>query len=189
MKKIKMLNRVSLDGYYAGPNGEIDWFIHDPEVDKASHEMMQADTVLFGRSTYQMFAAYWPLVGQDPTASENDRSLSLELDRMTKVVFSNTLDGVTWMNSRLVKGDVTPITQALKREAGTDITVFGSGSLVQQLTNAGLIDEYLFIVTPVILGAGKSLFDRVSRRDLNLIETRHFASGNILIHYKQIGRA
>ncbi|MBZ0277141.1 MAG: dihydrofolate reductase family protein, partial [Anaerolineae bacterium] len=119
MKKITMLNRVSLDSYFAGPNGEIDWFIHDPAVDKAAHEMMQADTLLLGRSTYQMFEAYWPVVGKDPNASEGDRKLSQELDQMTKVVFSKTLENVTWVNSRLVQGDVLPVVQALKRESGT----------------------------------------------------------------------
>lgn len=91
MRKVVMLNRVSLDGFFGGPNGEIDWFIHDPEVDKAAHEMMQPDTILFGRVTYQMFEAYWPHVARDKTAPNQARILANELNQMTKVVFSDTL--------------------------------------------------------------------------------------------------
>jgi len=73
MRKVVMLNRVSVDGFFAGPNGEIDWFIHDPEVDQAAHEGIQADTVLFGRVTYQLFENYWPKVAADPEAPEEAR--------------------------------------------------------------------------------------------------------------------
>jgi dihydrofolate reductase len=88
MRKVIMFNSVSLDGYYAGPNGEIDWFTHDPEVDNAAHQMMTPDTIIFGKSTYQMFEGYWPL-----------------------------LRGI----------------QMPKQQNGGDITIFGSGTIVQQL--------------------------------------------------------
>ncbi len=107
MRKVIMLNRVSLDGFFAGPNGEIyDWFINDPEVDKAAHEMAQADTILFGRVTYQMFESVWPKIAADPNAPKEARTTADELNRMTKVVFSKTLKEVSWENTRLVNGDV-----------------------------------------------------------------------------------
>jgi len=183
MRKIIMLNRISIDGFFAGPNEEIDWFIPDPEVDKAAHEMMRPDTLFLGRKTYQMFESYWPLVAADPNASEGARILANELDQMTKVVFSNTLEKVTWVNTQLVKGDFTHEVRQLKQGNGADITLFGSGTIVQQLANAGLMDEYLIIVTPRVLGTGKPLFKDVKKTNLKLLETRIFKSGNVLLHY------
>jgi dihydrofolate reductase len=183
MRKIVMLNRVSVDGFYAGSNGEIDWFIHDPEVDKAAHEMMQPDTILFGRLTYQMFENYWPHVAMDPNASKDARATADELNQMTKLVFSKTLQGVSWENARLISGDVTDEVRKLRQGEGADLTIFGSGTVVQQLSNEGLMDEYLIILTPVVLGSGKALFKDAKRMDLKLLEARNFQSGNVLLHY------
>ena len=183
MRKVVMFNRVSLDGFFAGPNGEIDWFVQDSEVDKATHEMMHPDTLLLGRVTYQMFESYWPHVATDPNAPKEARILADELNQMTKVVFSKTLKEVTWENSKLVKGDVTKEVSKLKQGEGLDIVIFGSGTIVQQLTDEGLVDEYLITVTPVILGAGKPLFKDVKKINLELLETRNFKSGNVLLHY------
>lgn len=184
MRKVTMLNRVSIDGFFAGPNGEIDWFIHDPEVDKAAHEMMRPDTLLLGRVTYQMFESYWPHVATDPNAPKEARILADELTQMTKVVFSKTLEEVTWENTQLVKGDVAKEVKELKQGEGPDITIFGSGTIVQQLTAEGLIDEYLIVLTPIIVGAGKPLFKDVKEINLGLLEAREFNSGNVLLHYR-----
>ncbi len=189
MKKVVMFNRISIDGYFAGRNGEIDWFIRDPELDKALHEMGQPgaiapDTVLLGRVTYQLFESVWPKIAADPDAPEEARITANELNQMAKVVFSKTLKDVSWENTKLVKGDVAKEVGRLKQEKGSDILIFGSGTIVQQLSTVGLIDEYLFAVTPVILGAGKSLFDGVKKLDLELLEARDFESGNVLLHYK-----
>jgi dihydrofolate reductase len=184
MRKVIMLNRISLDGFFAGPKGEIDWFVHDPEVDKAAHEMMQPDTLLLGKVTYQLFESYWPHVATDPNAPKEARILANELHQMTKVVFSKTLEEVTWENTKLVKGDITKEVKELKQGKGADITIFGSGTIVQQLANEGLIDEYLIVVTPVVLGTGKPLFKDVKKHTLQLLETRDFNSGNVLLHYR-----
>lgn len=189
MRKVIMFNRVSVDGFFAGPNGEIDWFVVDPELDKALHEMGQPDavapdTVLLGRVTYQLFESYWPKVAADPNAPKEARIIADELNQMTKVVFSKTLKDVSWENTKLVKGDVAKEVDRLKQAKGSDILIFGSGTIVQQLTDEGLIDEYLFAVTPVILGTGKSLFNGVKKLELELLETRNFKSGNVLLHYK-----
>lgn len=183
MRKVVMFNRISVDGFFAGPNGEMDWFIHDPEVDKALHEMMQPDTILFGRVTYQMFESHWPNVARDPNAPQEARILADELNQMTKVVFSKTLQEVTWENSKLVKGNVIDEVRKLKQGNGPDMVIFGSGTIVQQLTAEGLIDEYLIAVTPVILGAGKPLFKDVKKLSLELLEAKSFQSGNVVLHY------
>lgn len=185
MRKIVMFNRVTLDGFFAGPDGEIDWFIQEPEVDQAVHQSMQPDTLLMGRVTYEMFVSFWPYVGNDPNAPAGVRQMANELDQMSKVVFSDTLDELTWINSQLVKGDVVQTVRAIKQGPGADITIFGSGSIVQQLADEKLVDEYLIVVTPVILGRGKPLFADVSQSSLELVESKSFASGNVLLHYKQ----
>lgn len=192
MRKVIMFNRVSVDGFFAGPNGEIDWFIVDPELDKALHSMGQPDaalpdTVLLGRVTYQLFESYWPKVATDSNVPKEDRVIADELNQMTKVVFSKTLKEVSWENTKLVKGDVAKEVGRLKQEKGSDIMIFGSGTIVQQLTAERLIDAYLFAVTPVILGAGKSLFTGVKKLNLELLETRDFKSGNVLLRY-EIGK-
>jgi dihydrofolate reductase len=186
MRKVVLFNRISIDGFYAGPNGEIDWFLHDPEVDKAAHEMMHPDTLLLGRLTYQMFESYWPHVLADPNASQANLITASELNQMTKVVFSETLQEVSWVNSILIKADVTHAVCKLKQGNGPEITIFGSGSIVQQLVGEGLIDEYLIVMTPIILGTGKMLFKDVKQSTLNLIEVRDFHSGNVLLHYKAV---
>ncbi len=184
MRKVTMLNRVSIDGFFAGPNGEIDWFVHDPQVDKAAHEMMRPDTLLLGSVTYQMFASYWPHVAMDPNAPKEALVLANELTQMTKVVFSKTLKKVAWENTQLVKGNIIQEVKELKQGQGADITIFGSGTIVQQLANEGLIDEYLIVVTQVVLGTGRPLFKDVKRINLELLEARDFNSGNVLLHYR-----
>lgn len=104
---------------------------------------------------------------------------------MTKVVFSTTLNEVTWENSELFNTDITTEISKLKQGNGADITIFGSGSIVQQLEDNGLIDEHLLVLTPVILGAGKPLFKNIPNTSLDLLAVRHFNSGNILLHYRK----
>ncbi len=184
MRRVIMLNRVSVDGYFAGPNGEIDWFVRDPEVDKAAHKGEVIGTALFGRTTYELFESVWPKIEADPKAPKEAQETAKELTQMTKIVFSKTMNNVTWRNSVLRKGHLTDEVRRLKQEDGSNIIIFGSGTIVQQLTNEELIDEYLFVVTPIILGAGKLLFPGVKKLNLELSETKSFASGNVLLRYK-----
>jgi dihydrofolate reductase len=184
MRKIVMFNRITLDGFFAGPNEEIDWFIHDNEVDKVMHERMQPDTLLLGRLTYQMFESYWPNVAKNPNAPEEEKVIADELTEMTKLVFSTTLEEVNWENTELIKNNIINTVKELKQGSGADITIFGSGTIVQQLANEGLIDEYLIVVTPVVLGTGKPLFKDDNKFLLKLLDTRSFITGNVLLHYK-----
>ena len=182
MKKVYMFNRTSIDGFFASLNGSIDWFIPDPEVDQAIHKMMDLDSVLFGRITYQMFESYWPGVSRDPDAPAGARAMAIELNEMNKLVFSTTLDKVTWENSKLLKHNVVDEVRQLKQGTGKDFVIFGSGSIVQQLACEDLIDEYLILITPIVLGSGKPLFKDV-KTSFALLEARSFSSGNVLLHY------
>ena len=184
MRKIIAFDWVSVDGFFAGPNREIDWVVQDPEIDKAAHERMSPDTLLCGRVSYQMFENVWPRVAEDPKALKAMKKLADEMAQLTKVVFSKTLKEVTWENSKLFHGDLIEEVRKLKRRKGADIAIFGSGTIVQQLANEGLIDEYLFAITPVVLGSGRSLFTDVENLNFELLETKHFKSGNVLLYYK-----
>ena len=184
MRKIVVSNWVSTDGFFAGPNGEIDWIVQDPGVNQATHELMNPDTLLAGRVSYQEFESFWPNVAKDPNSPKEMRKIADEMNEMTKIVFSRTLKEVTWENSKLFHGDLIEEVRKLKRRKGADIAIFGSGTLVQQLANEGLVDEYLFAITPVVLGAGRSLFTDVEKLNLELFETKDFKSGNVLLYYK-----
>lgn len=184
MRKVIMFNRISTDGFFAGPNGEThEWFIHEPGIDKATHKIMQPDTVLLGRVTYQLFEGYWPKVAADPNAPKDMRKIANELSEMKKLVVSKTLEEVSWENTEVIRGNLVEEVRKLKQGDGQDIVIFGSGTIVQQLTAERLIDEYLIAITPVILGAGKSFFKDVKKLNLKLLKAKDYASGNILLHY------
>jgi len=188
-----MFNWISIDGFFAGPNGEIDWILRDPEVDKALRESgtdsagspsIGSDTMLLGNVTYTMFENSWPTIARNPDAPEEMQKMAAEVSQMTKVVFSQSRTEVTWENSKLFRGNLVEEVQKLKQGAGSSILVFGSGTIVQQLTDAGLINEYFIAVTPVLIGKGKTLFRDVEKRNLRLVESKHFDSGNVLLRYR-----
>ena len=139
--------------------------------------------MLLGNVTYTMFENSWPQMAKDPNAPEAMHKMADEVNRMNKVVFSRSRKEAPWENSRLLHGNLIEEVEALKQGDGTSILIFGSGTIVQQLTDAGLIDEYFIAVTPVVLGKGKQLFRDVQKRDLQLKESRQFESGNVLLRY------
>jgi dihydrofolate reductase len=190
MRKIVMFNLVSADGYFARRDGSLDWFVWDADLDRFSAETIQRfDTVLLGRTTYQLFADYWPRAAKDPATKPDDKIIADRLDAMTKIVFSTSLERATWQNSRLLRAVEPAEIEALKRQAGSDIVVYGSGSIVRQLSAAGLIDEYRFIVNPVILGDGRALFDDPrAGAALELGDIRQFPAGNVQIRYRRSQR-
>lgn len=145
---------------------------------------MNPDTLLAGRVSYQGFENFWPNVAKDPNSSPEMRKIADEMNEMTKIVFSRTLKEVTWENSKLINGNLIEEVQKLKQGKGADMVIFGSGTIVQQLANEGLIDEYLLAVSPVVLGTGKLLFKDVKKHGLELLETRNFDSGNVLLRYQ-----
>jgi len=180
MRKVIVSNIVSIDGFIAGPQGEIDWFAWNEETADYCKEMLASiDTILFGRVTYELMAGYWP------TATEEDPVIFAAMNNLPKVVFSRTLHAVTWRNARLADSDLATEINRLKQQPGKDLVIFGSGSLVAALTELGLIDDYRFFVTPVILGSGKVQFTALKERSkLKLIENRTFGTGVVLLRYK-----
>ncbi|MGZ3675608.1 MAG: dihydrofolate reductase family protein, partial [Ktedonobacterales bacterium] len=144
MRKIVTTTWVTLDGYIAGPNGEMDWIgeLYDEAMGKYESDIVDtADTLLLGRVTYESFAGSWPYVPDKPDAPEAEKDYARRLNAMQKIVFSKTLPSADWNNSRLMREVVPEEIEQLKREPGRDMLIYGSASLVQALTNLGLIDE------------------------------------------------
>jgi dihydrofolate reductase len=126
-------------------------------------------------------ANFWPT----PIAAKQMPSVAEQMDKLPKVVFSRTLEHASWNNTKLVKGNLTDEVQKMKKEPGEDIVIFGNGSIVSQLTEAGLIDEYQFIVDPIVLGKGRTMFDGIKEQlPLKLKQTRIFSNGNVLLSYE-----
>jgi dihydrofolate reductase len=173
---------VTLDGFFAGPNGEIDWHVVDEEFNEFDIDQLNhVDTLLFGRVTYEMMASYWPT----PAATENDPIVAERMNNLPKIVFSRMLDKVSWNNSKLVKENIAVEISRLKGQPGGDMLIFGSGSLVSTLTQHRLIDEYRIIVNPIILGRGKLLFEGIiDRLNLKLLKTKAMHSGNVILYYQ-----
>lgn len=187
MRKIIVFNLISLDGYFAGEDGDISWHNVDAEFNKfAIEQTSQFGGIIFGRTTYQIFEDFWPKALVDPKTSDDDRKIAQIINDTWKLVFSKTLKQVTWKNSNLFREIDPDEIKKWKQYPGKDMVIFGSGTIVQQFTNLGLIDEYKFLVNPVVLGKGKPMFANLKEKlNLKLIDTRTFKNGNVLLDYQQ----
>lgn len=174
---------ITLDGFFEGPNRELDWHNVDDEFNGYAIDLLNnVDLLLFGRVTYQLMAGYWPT----PAAAANDPVIAGKMNDLAKIVFSRTMEKAGWRNTRLIRGNVAEEVSKLKRQPGKDIAIFGSSDLALTFIQLGLIDEYRIIVNPVVLGSGKTLFKGIKDRlNLKLITTRTFGSGNVLLGYEQ----
>ena len=197
MRRIVAYNNVSADGYFSAPDGNLNWVNHDPEIERAGADASKQHgpgTLLFGRRTYEQFESFWPHVLNDsPTApdphhpgraSPEMREFAVSINEATKIVWSKSRKDVTWKNSRLLREFDPREVERMKQESGTDMMIFGSGSIASQLTAHRLIDEYQFIVSPLLLGSGKSLIRDVAKSlKLDLIDASSYKSGNVMLRY------
>ena len=182
MPKLSVFNMVSIDGYIADADGDMSWaHAHDPEwLAFVSGNAGSGGRMLFGRVTYEMMMAFWPTA----MAAEQLPVVAERMNSLPKVVFSRTLDAATWNNTVLVTGDIVDRVRAMKDEPGMDMVILGSGSIVAQMTAAGLVDTYQIVVIPIVVGAGKTMFAGVAGKPrLTLTGTRRFENGNVLLDY------
>jgi dihydrofolate reductase len=185
MSKLIVFESVTLDGYFAGPNGDVSW-AHDTTPDPEWSAFIEGNAsgesrLLFGRVTYDMMNSYWPT----PMAEKNDPVVAERMNNLQKVVFSRTMTHATWKNTRVLNGDIVEEVRKLKDDGGPDMAILGSGSIASQLAAAGLIDEFQLVMFPIVLGGGRRLFEAVAKRfDLALKSTRRFASGRVVLFYE-----
>jgi dihydrofolate reductase len=182
MRKIIFQNMVSLDGYFEGPNHELDWHRVDGEFnDYAAGLLDSVDTLIFGRVTYQLMAGYWP----SPDALADDPVIAAKMNSLQKVIFSRTLKTAAWSNTRLATDDPATEIRRLKQQPGRDMAIFGSSDLTVSLMDAHLLDEYRIFINPVFLGSGKTLLHGLHERlNLHLLWSRTFKSGLVLLCYE-----
>jgi len=180
LRRIIASEMVTVDGFFSGPNGELDWFVEDEEGDKFANDLLDSvDTILYGRATYQMMAGSWP---------HASGSFAENTNRLPKLVVTSTLEETPWGewdNASPVRGLLADEIAKLKAEPGGDLVIYGSGTIVQALSRLGAIDEYRLVVNPVLLGAGRPLFDGLAeRRNLRLIESVGWRSGCVALTYR-----
>ncbi len=182
MKKIIVMNMVSVDGYFTSRNGSIDWHNVDEDYNKFAIELLKTvDTLLLGHITYDLFESYWPAALNDPKTSKSDLIIAKAIDKATKVVISDYKEKLTWNNSVHLKTINRKEIEALKNQPGKNIVIYGSGTVTRQLLQLHLIDELQLMVNPIILGEGRPLFE--DEHKLELINSRSFKSGNVLLNY------
>jgi dihydrofolate reductase len=184
MRKIIVFENVTLDGFMAGPNGELDWPIRDDEVTEFSKEGNDStDMFLFGRVTYDMMASFWPT----PVGKSTNPAFAESLNNTPKIVFSTTLKKADWQNTEVIQELTKEEILKLKQLSGKNMMIFGSGTLVEQLTKMGLIDEFQLMMNPVVLGKGKPLFNNITdRMNLTLVSSKTFKSGLVLLQYQPV---
>jgi dihydrofolate reductase len=186
VSKVTLFMHISLDGFAAGPNGELDWISFSAELEKYAEDIVSTVGVaLYGRVTYQMMESYWPTVLTNPSSTKHELEHAQWIEQIDKIVVSKTLATVEWNNTRLIKDDLAGEISKLRQQPGKDVVVFGSPGLAQALINLDLVDEYRLTVNPVVLGSGVSMFDALEARvDLKLLATKVFESGVVGLHYE-----
>ncbi|GIO19370.1 pyrimidine reductase [Oceanobacillus oncorhynchi subsp. incaldanensis] len=183
MRKIVLSMVMSLDGFVAGEDGDSSWHVMDEEMHDFMDDFLDSvDTLLYGRVAYEMMLQHWPSAEFDKKSTEKNRSFARKMNKMKKVVFSRTLEKVEW-NARLVKGNLAFEVEKLKDQPGKKIALLAGASIAQTFIQHDLIDEYRLILNPVLIGKGQRLFNDVNQK-LELIESRTFQCGNVLLVYK-----
>jgi dihydrofolate reductase len=185
MRKLIYSMGVSLDGFIAGPGGEIDWSAPDEELHRFHNQLTRETGVhVYGRRLYEVMT-YWETAEQNPSARDYELEFARTWREMPKIVFSSTLAKVEG-NATLVRGEAAEEVAQLKQRPGGDLAVGGAG-LASAFTRLGLIDEYRLFVSPVVLGEGRPYFPALDERiDLDLVETRTFGSRVVYVRYRRV---
>lgn len=187
MRRLIVFNHISLDGYFTDAKNDMS-FARNPLPDAEWDRFVEGNAgnggmLVFGRITYDLMASFWPT----PMAAQTMPVVAERMNNLPKIVFSRTMEKAEWNNTSLIKSDLPGEIRRLKAGTGEGMAIFGSGTIVAQLAQEGLIDEYQFIVDPVVLGGGRTMFDGVRERlNLKLIRSRSFGNGNVLLCYEPV---
>ena len=176
---------MSLDGFVAGPNGEMNWIKVDEEIfDYVGNRINESDTALYGRVTYEMMENYWPTAGDGPTASKHDIEHSKWYKKAHKIVLSKTMKNEGFTNTTIINDNLSDTINEIKQQPGSEIALFGSPTATHSLIQLNLIDGYWLFVNPIILGEGIPLFANIKdKTKLKLLTTRQFTCGVIELNY------
>ena len=186
MRKLKLQMQMSIDGFVAGPNGEMDWMTWDwdqglKDYVAALHE--RVDTILLGRVLAQGFINHWSALATNPETTDD---FSRKMHESLKIVFTQTLDSNEWTNTSLEHGDLVSSVHAVKQQPGGDIIAYGGGNFVSNLIKNDLIDDYYLFVNPAAIGKGMPIFQGLERvHRLELVEARGFECGITAMHYRR----
>ena len=186
MRKLVLFMHMSLDGFVAGPKGEMNW-IHTGEelFDYAGNRTNESDLALYGRKTFEMMEGYWPNAGSQPNASKHDIDHSKWYNKVQKIVLSKTLDGSKFKNIKVVNGNLGKEIGQIKNDIGSEIIIFGSASAGHSLMAEDLIDEFWIFVNPIVLGEGIPMFKN-KKIKLKLLASTALKSGVVCQHYQRI---
>ena len=177
---------TSLDGFVAGPNGEMNWITVDETIfDFVGTMTDKADAALYGRVTYEMMQNYWPTAGDAPDASKHDKEHSAWYNKVSKIVLSRTMSEKGLENTTVISDRLTENINNIKKQQGKNIMIFGSPRASHSLMSEGLVDEFWLFVNPILLGKGMPLFkDIAETTNLNFVESKTFPCGVIALHYE-----
>jgi dihydrofolate reductase len=184
MRKLKLQMQMSVDGFIAGPNGEMDWmlFIWDDALVKYVTDLTNSvDTIILGRKLAEGFIPYWKSVAANPEDPQN--AAGKTFTDLPKIVFTKTIEKSAWDNTTLAK-DLVDKVNDLKKQPGKDIIAYGGATFVSNLIKHNLIDEYHFFINPVIIGNGMSIFKDQERKNLDLIKTTTTGKGIVVLLYQ-----
>jgi dihydrofolate reductase len=185
MRKLRLQVQISVDGYIAGPNYEMDWLVWDDKYIKYVNDITETvDTIIFGRKMVDGFISYWTEVANKPNDPMN--ALAKKMIETPKIVFTKSLNKSRWINTDIATGDLKDeITKLKNQNGGGDIIVYGGVSFDSSLIKEKLIDEFYLFVNPVAIGNGKTIFkDLKEIQPFTLIESIGFDSGIVLLHYE-----
>jgi dihydrofolate reductase len=185
MRKLIFAMNTTLDGFIAGPNGELDWGTADEEVhDHYTAQLESSDFILLGRGVFEALEGFWPTAEENPSLTKSDIAFARAINSVHKIVFSRTLEYSGW-NTRVVKDNIAEEVSKLKQESGNDLYLTCGPDLLSTFVNYDLIDEYKLLVSPVAIGRGKALFGAIDDMvRLKLLSTEVFDSGAVLHHYQ-----
>ena len=185
MRKIISFMHISLDGFVAGPNGEMDWIKVNEEIfDHVGKRISETDTALYGRVTYEMMESYWPTAADKPTATKHDIEHSKWYSKAHKIVLSETMKDADLPNTTVISDNLSDRINEIKKQAGSEILLFGSPTATHALIQQNLIDGYWLFVNPIILGQGIPLFvDIKDKIKLKLLTTQQFICGVTELNY------
>jgi dihydrofolate reductase len=187
MRRLVLFMHVSLDGFVAGPNGEMDWIKVDEQIfDYVGRRINESDTALYGRVTYQLMEGYWPTAANQPNATKHDIEHAAWYSKVDKIVLSKTMEGQQLPNTIIISDDIEFRVKSLKQQAGKEIIIFGSPSASHTLMQYGLIDEFWLFVNPILVGKGIPLFKNIQQTTgLKLVTTSTFDSGVVYLQYQK----